>query len=361
MYLKKSFYAKSIIILFFSIVALSACVKSSNTKEASAKAKPNWIDHPPQSDELLYFVGISTAANTLEDGQSVALNNALTKVSGFLGSKVNSVYEGYFTEMETNLKEQIKSKTSATVRGAQVVDSYHEKEKIKGKDKDSENEKFDVYVLVSFSKEEAQKELDRQRKEKEENVKKAYEYFEKGEALENEHKFYDARKEYRQGKSLLANIDELIELTAEKNSAGIKLKLCAHLEDMDSKLKRVALKIKVNGSDDEKKAFESSLASMFSKCGFTVSDEYPAFEVEGEVTVKESSFVMNSYAYYAEGCLNAIRVSDNQNFAVYPFKEKGFHQTREQAAMAAMREAGLKSGDELSKLIMRKDRELSDN
>jgi hypothetical protein len=322
-------------------------------KETSAKARPGWIEHPPQESGVVYFVGISTATKTLEDGRGVALNNALTKVAGFLGSKIKTVFEGHFTEIEQTLSQRIRSKSAAKVHGAHVVETYHEKTITKTKDEVKES--FDVYVLVSFSKEEALKEMARQKKEKEETVKRAYEYFNKGQELEGEAKFYAAGKEYRQAKKILDPIDELITVEAGNNEE-LMLKLKTRIKDMDQRLKRLKLSFKVNGTPDEEKMFRSNFSSAIDRNGFNVNDDQPAFEITGEVSVFESSYVMNSYAYYAEGSLTATRTADNQIIAVYPFKVKGFHRSKDKAAMVALKEAGLETGDKLSQLISRKQR-----
>ena len=71
----------------------------------------------------------------------------------------------------------------------------------------------------------------------------------------------------------------------------------------------------------------------------------PAFEIRGNVFTTESSYVMNSYAYYAEGSVSVKRTSDAQVIAEIAIKKKGFHKKKEQAQLNAPKEVGTYSGN----------------
>ncbi|GMQ79740.1 MAG: hypothetical protein BMS9Abin03_173 [Thermodesulfobacteriota bacterium] len=49
------------------------------------------------------------------------------------------------------------------------------------------------------------------------------------------------------------------------------------------------------------------------------------------------------------------RTLDKQIVAEYPFKVKGSHRSKKQAALEALAEAGLEAGRELSKMILKKE------
>jgi hypothetical protein len=219
-------------------------------------------------------------------------------------------------------------------------------------------EKYDVYVLISFSKAEAVKEIDRQQKEKREKVRVAHDFYLKGGDYEKDNRYYDARNFYLEAFNILTGIEDVIEVGGKdvKNSRDLLLMLKTHLQNVNSRLSQVMLSIKVKGPPKAYQAFTSSFISALNGGGFTVTDERPAINISGEVSVTESSYVMNNFVYYAEGSVTAIRTLDQQKVAVLPFRVKGFHRSREQAAMNALAEAGIEAGNGLSKAILEKEK-----
>ena len=166
------------VLLMFAVLLVACSTPAIIKRESSASVRPGWIIQPPQSNELLYFTGIKSGTDTLEEGREAAVKDAMAKIAGFLGSKVQSLFEDYSTEIEQNLKQQISSKSSASIFGASVVDWYYEK--VVRIDKKFRMEKYDVYVLVSFKKTEVEKELQRQQDEKITRVTTAYDLYSKG-------------------------------------------------------------------------------------------------------------------------------------------------------------------------------------
>lgn len=342
-------------LLLFVLLQLSCSTPAQIIREGSSTVKPGWITHPPQQEDSLYFVGISTGAETLEQGQEAATKNAVAKIAGFLSTRVQSTFEEQTTEIEQNLKQQITAKSTASVLGAHLVDSYHEK--LVRIDKKFRLEKYDVYVLVRFPKSQVGKELARQQQEKTEKLKTAHEFYLKGKEEEKRKAYPEAKAFYNQALDILSQLEDVVILNQGeiKNSKELSLLLEAGVQNAVSQMRRLALSVKVNGSEKADQAFRSNLAASLERHGFNMAQEYPTIEVIGDVSVSESGFVMNNFAYYAEGSLLAVRKSDRKVIATVPFKTKGFHQNREQAALNAIAEAGKEAGETLAKLLLEKE------
>lgn len=347
------------ILLFFITVVQTGCLTTAPpvqiTRESSAAARPEWIDKPPQQDGIVFFTGISTSTQTFEEGMNGALNDAMSKIGNYLGSRVESSIDLRLNEVEQELRQQIKSKSRATVRGAALVDSYHEKMiRTEGAFK---MERYDVYVLVSFSKEEAEREINRQREEKQSKAKTAYNHYVNGLNSEKRDKYYDARRFYKEALDVINEIDDVVEIKSPdiKNSKELSLALQNRLQKAASMLSRISITIKAKGANGSEQTFTSNLSSALSKYGFTVTKESPNIKIIGDVSLSEGGYAMNNHVSYAEGSISAQRVSDRQIIATYPFKVKGFHKIKQQSAVNALMEAGLEAGEGISKMIKEKE------
>lgn len=350
-------YARSVLIFLLVIMLQMSCAPSTQIiREDSSPVKPKWIETPPQGNETLYFVGIKTSAETLEDGRNAAIRNAMSKISNFMGSKIESVFEDYVSEVEQKLIQQIKSKSSATVKGAQVVDSYYEK--MTRIDKNFKMERYDVYVLVKFSKAAIKKEMDRQQKIKEEKIKTAYDYYLSGMSKENRQKYYDARRYYNQALTVVEKLEDVLIIPGNhdiKNSDALRLSLQSHLKKVNLRLSRVELSINIDGPPRANQTFISNFVAALNKHGFTITDSQPAIKITGNVFVTESSYIMRNYFFYAEGSVSAQRTVDRQIVAEFPFKIKGSHRLKKQAALKALANAGLKAGTAISNMILKEE------
>ena len=339
-------------IIAFMMLQFSCTPAARIVREASSPTKPGWLEKPMQESEKLYFVGIDSTADTLEEGQQGAYKDALDKISSYLGIRIESSFSSYISEEERDINQEISSKSSSLVKGAKVEDSYYEK--LVRTENNLRTENYDVYVLVSFSKREALKESNRQKKEKKDKVKIAYDSLLKGMAKEKRQSYYDARKFYTQGLKLIADIEDIVGLEngAIKSSKELELKLETALEDINIKLSQVALSVKVKGSSKAKQLFNSSLAAGLYDKGFTVTNKTAAIKIVGNVSVSKGGFVMDNHFYYANGSVSAKRGSDGHVLAVYPLKVKGFHRSPDQAAMKALENAGGEAGNALAEMIL---------
>ena len=350
-------YPRACLFFLLIIVLHTSCAAPTQIiQERSSSIKPEWIESPPQGKETLYFVGIKTSAETLEEGRKAALRNAMSDIGNFMGSKVESVFEEYISEVEQKLMHQFKSKSSATVKGARVVDSYYKK--LTRIEKNFKIERYDVYVLVKFSKAEFIKEIDRQQKIKQKKIKTAYNYYLNGLNEEKRQKYYDARRYYDQALIVVESIEDLSIITGShdiKNSDELRLSIQAHLKNVNLQLSRVELSIHVQGPPRSNQAFISNFVSALNEHGFTITDKRPAIKINGNVFVTESSYIMNNHFFYAQGSVSAQRTIDKQIVAEYPFKVKGAHRLKKQAALSALAEAGIVAGNQLSEMILKKE------
>jgi hypothetical protein len=345
------------ILLLAIILQISCATPTQIIRESSSPVKPKWIDSLPQDREFHYFLGIKSSAETLEDGMRAAIRNAMSSISEFMGIKIESVFEEYMSEIEQKSIFQSKGKSSATVSGAQVVDSYYDK--MIRIDKNFKIEKYDVYVLVKFSTAEFLNETERQKKIRQEKTNTAYDFYVNGLTKENQKKYYDARRYYKQALVIVDSFeDDLIIIGKNdiKNTDELRLNLKAHLKNVNIFLSKVKLLIKVEGSSQLKQTFISNFVASLNELGYTITDSRPAFNIIGNVFVSESSYIMNNYFFYAEGSVSAKRTSDKQIIAEYYFKVKGAHHSKKQAALKALEEAGLEAGHELSKIISEKEK-----
>jgi len=346
----------SLIFLLLILLQMSCAIPTQIIRERSSSVKPEWIESLPQDNATLYFIGIKTSAETLEDGMKAAIRNAMSNISDYMGVKIESVFEDYISEVEQKLMYQIKSKSSATVRGAQVVDSYYEK--MMRIDKNYKIEKYDVYVLVKFSKAEIANEIERQQKIKREKIKTAYNFYLNGINKENRKKYYDARRYYKQALTVVESLEDVLIIRGNndiKNSDDLRLSLQAHLKNVTMYLSRVELSINIDGSTQSKQTFISNFITSLNEHGYTITDSLPAIKITGNIFVSQSSYTLNNYFFYAEGSVSAKRTSDKQIIAEYFFKVKGSHRLKKQAALKALEEAGLEAGHELAKMILEKE------
>ena len=350
-------FLKAGLSFLFAVLILNCCSTPAEIKrEASLSEKPGWIKNPPHSEDTLYFIGISTSSETLELGRKEALKAAISEISNYMGSRVESVFQSYITEIERDLSIQMKSESAALVKGAKVVDSYYEK--MVRIDKNFRMERYDVYLLVSFSLKEVEKELIRQNKEKLDKVNTAFKYYMTGLSHEKRREYHSSRRSFNQAMGLIAEIKDVVEVNDKeiKNSEDLKLRLETHLQYVITQLLKISLSINIRGPEQGKKAFLSSFGSSLGERGFTITNKKPAFEIKGDVSVSKSSYIMHNYVYYAEGSVSAERTSDHQVVATYPFQVKGFHRLKAQAALNALVDAGAEAGSAISEKIIEREK-----
>ncbi len=337
--------------LVVSLTFFVSCASSPKiVREQSASKKPGWINKQPTGTNTLYFVGISSNAETLEEAQTAALKDAMGEISGYMGNRIESVFQSHITETERDLESNIRSESVSLVFGAKIEDSYYEKVTRV----DNNLERYDYYVLVSFSKAEAKKELERQEKEKEEKASLAYKCFQDGQGYERNGQIFEARKSYQDGLSIVSELNEMVEIKNSEfaNTENLKLNLQMSSEKMDEVLHRYSLTVKIKGESSDDSSFRGTFVSTMANHEYKVADTDSTIEMVVDLSVSYSSMLMNNYVYYAEGNVVARRVSDKQTIGAYSFKSKGFHKSSAQAIKSALAEAGKDAGEGITKVLI---------
>jgi len=317
--------------------------------------RPVWVDHPPRQSETLYFVGVKTSAETIEEGRDAAMKNALSKISDYLGCKVESTFEEHTTDIKQQVKHKITTSSNTIICGAELADLYAEKlVRLQG---DVKIENCNVYVLVSLAKAEILRYVKQQEMTAREKAGRAYDFYLKGLNLEKEKKYHDARGLYLEAVRLLDEIGDSTTILSQATRDGGELMpvLRTRLKQVEKRLSRVMLSIKLNVAPSTYDAFTPGLVSALSKDGFSVVDKEPAWEIRGEAGLRECTSFMNAFLCYAEGNVSAIRIPDREIAIVVPFKAKGFHRIRRQAELNALSEAGFEVGTELVKMLLEQE------
>lgn len=349
-----------------------ACSTVQITREASAPVKPTWISVPPQKTGVMYFVGIATEAETLEQGKEAAMKNATSQIAHLMGSRVESRFdqtvavqgqeakrklvtadakresrsETYLTETEQQeIEWKITAISKAMVRGEYVVGSYYEK--LIRAEKNIRLEKHDVYVLVEIPAAKVDAEIKIQRQENERKVRAAYDLYIQGKQ-QVEHKSYaEAKHLFGQALTMLDDIGDVVVLPGKNiNSQRLAEMLKEEEHKTDKRMRRVSLDVRADS------AFYFSLSSTLAAKGYVITGESPSFEITGEVALTEGWGGLGTPVYYAEGNLSAVRSSDGSIIATVAVNGKGIHQNRRQAAIDALTEAAENAGASLAEMLV---------
>lgn len=337
----------------------AACSTVQITREASAPVKPAWISVPPQKAGMMYFVGIATGAETLEQGKEAARKNATSQIAHLMGSKVVSSFghsqeysaarkEGYATETEQQqIKWKITAISQAIVRGEYVVESYSEK--LIRTEKNIRLEKHDVYVLVEIPADKVSAEITTQRHENERKASAAYDLYLQGKQQVAYKSCTEAKRLFGQALTMLNNIGDVIVLPGRIiSSQQLAFLLQEEMQKANSHMRRVSLNVRADS------AFYSSLSAALTARGFVITNESPAFKVTGEVALTEGGVALGSPVFHAGGALSAVRLSDDSVIATVAVNGKGIHQNRRQAALDALSEAADYAGASFADLLVRR-------
>ncbi len=143
---------------FISVIAIlsvSVSLGLSKITYSSSKKKPKWITHPPSDKINLYFIGAKTKASSLEEGKKSAIEGVVKEIVDYFGIQAESTYEETKSYFTSQIKDRLKTKGKAEIKGISVKELYYEKEKI------GNDIYYNVFVLISYPLKEAQKEKER--------------------------------------------------------------------------------------------------------------------------------------------------------------------------------------------------------
>ena len=330
---------------FAGMVLLAACASSVHiTRDASAPARPAWINVLPQKAGMLYFVGIATDAETLEQGREMAIKDAFAKIANSMAVRVQSRSDDLLTETEQHIRRQISAKSSAMVRGAYETDAYHEK--IVRVEKNIRLEKFEVYVLVGIPAAKVGAEVEQQRQDYVRRMAAANDLYLQGQKQMERRSYAEAKLLFGRALKLLDGIEDIITLPGGvKDNRQLVLLLNAEMQKATLRLKRISLSVRADS------AFYTHLAAVLSAKGYAIAQDSPAVEVSGEVFLTEDSSVWNRWVCHAQGHLSATRRSDGHVIAILSVRGVGIHQNRRQAVVDALSDAAESAGKELAEKL----------
>jgi hypothetical protein len=354
----RRYYLFPAVLICFLIVPLCSTSFSKTSEiiiEPSAKTKPDWINKSLQDGTQMFFTGMKSQADTLEEGQNAAINDAYNKISNFIGVKIESSLVDIQSDYDQKTQQKISSKTDSLLEGATVVEIYYEKI-TRVYSKKLKIEKYDVYALLSISKDRINKEHERQMNLKSDKIKIALSNYMKGKQDENNKKFLEACRNYKTAKSYLSGTEEVIPLenTRIKNNQELLTLVNESISRMDQIFHEISNSVIVNCSNDCMNKFSATLNNIMTRNGFFLTKAYPYYKISGNLDVYESSYIMNNYCYYAEGSVSLLRTEDNVIVSELVIKSKGFAKTQHAAIVEAASEAGKELGNKIIQSINNK-------
>lgn len=120
---------------------------------AMAGSLPKWVTNIPADKEHLYFVGINTDAQSLEDGKRSAVKQAIAELTEQFETRSNTRFMERKTELETKVLDEIGSHSeNVRIKGTFLNDWHFEK---------ARDGRYDVYVLIQYPKAELEMEKTR--------------------------------------------------------------------------------------------------------------------------------------------------------------------------------------------------------
>ncbi|MFQ5964335.1 MAG: DUF4384 domain-containing protein [Candidatus Scalinduaceae bacterium] len=149
-----------LIISFVAVYLLAGCVTEKYVDRPPRVPRPEWVNKVPDEDEKYhYFVGRKTHALTYESGWDDAFQNAVSKISRMIQSKVTVDYDkqryergiAHDTEISdagSYIRDRVRILSSEIARGVKEVAAYSEDLLVE------KAIRYNVYVLVRYPKDE---------------------------------------------------------------------------------------------------------------------------------------------------------------------------------------------------------------
>ncbi len=322
-------------VILFAFLGACATIGSS---------RPDWVLQPPKDSGGLYFVGAASGAKTSQEGQEMALKDALGKIANYLGTRIQTSSQQIVNEIGQRLEVQISAKSDAQIKEADVVEwSVKEHDSL-----------FDVYALVRVSKSRLREELARQEKENLAKTEASYGIYSRALNAIN-------LKNYKSASILLKQAVEMLEpiqgvaspnLGEFTNSRELFVHLKEKLRSVSLARRKISIDLNLPETEGVAGAFMSKLSSILGQKGFTVDKSQPAYQINGKIASRESGFVIENYVYYAEGSLTVTYINDGSVAGVVPVMAKALGNTKRISALNAFSFAGKKAGDDLADLLL---------
>lgn len=331
------------------LAALVACAPTAKVvRTASAASRPEWILKPPQDAQTAYFVGICSGAGSISEGQQVAVKDALSKITEFIGVAVEAKYKEHTTEIEQALSQRIETRSSAAIFGFTLADSYIET--MTRYDGNSVLTKHDIYVLVSYRRDAAKEERVRQAHEDKTTGHVALDLYIAATTQETRGDMNGAVRAYSEAIRLLDELREPIAFAGDGVGSSQRLEILAHdgLRRAQTALRRVKIDVVFNGPEDAGRTFRSAFLEALSAKGYSPSKGAPTLGIAGRVALLRGERSLGKIVYSAQGIISVIDMHTRQGVASLEVFSRGFHNDPAQAEINAAQAAGEDAGAELA-------------
>jgi len=92
------------------------------------KPRPSWIDHPPNSRQFIYGVGIAPRQSPVSRQVQAARILAMRDISQQIKVHIKSLYEERQKQNDSELQSWIQEKSEALLRGVRYVEQWNDTE-----------------------------------------------------------------------------------------------------------------------------------------------------------------------------------------------------------------------------------------
>ncbi len=184
------------------LIGYKSQIDASKMIYSSQKRKPNWLTKPPSPDsQFLYFVGVKTGAETLEEGKESAIKNSIGEIVDYFGIKAKTRYEEEKNALSSKIMDQIIAKGEARISGVGIEEMYYEQWEESG------YHIYDVFILLRYPRAEIEKEKMRLEAEKNRKRNEAEEIFNLAKGLKEKGEIASALENYSQALKSLKEIE----------------------------------------------------------------------------------------------------------------------------------------------------------
>ncbi len=370
------------------LLLLNGCAIAPHIEWKESKPEPEWVTQMKKDSNYFYYRGSAVRAETLEIGEKAARQNAFSQVSEYLGTTLESVYEGETTDHSQDIKDTIKARSQALITKAETIDSYHKK--MTRIDKNSMTERYDVHVLIRYPKEEAVKERKRQDEEVHNNVMAAFDLYKKGKNHLAAEEYQPAQKFSHEALNILAKVKGTIPLGKGNVANSLELESLLRTQEQEAimNIRRVVAWVQETSLDkrQDPSHLATQMKATLSQHGFTVLDQRLAeetgtgptftaafkgdksilsqlkkngvqFLIVGQVSTAFSSTTMKQHFFDAQGVLRVFATGSGDTILTLPINHRGYHRDRSRASLHALEEAGEATGEILAKEFLKREQQ----
>ena len=350
----------------FAVAVLAAACGGEKpaVKTSSSPKPPGWLAKVPTSSEALYFSGAKEGAGSLEEGKASAVESARSQAAQYIGVEISAEHHDVMSteEAENKAKDTVKSRASAILRSAELVDVYYEK--ISREVGVGTVDRYDVWVLLRLPRAEVEKERQRQAQQAQQTAAAALARYREGRDHERQGNLIAALMRYRD--AVAKARDMAGETPTGDREIGTAAALLQRAQDAANAVQGKARRAILVAPDWIAGAVTQALA----KQGFTAQMQGETNESAALAEAKAQGMpwviVVHAtttpggrvFAQVAATAALDVRALDARSGAVVASAQKqakGVGRTPEAAQQAAASEAGLGAGSDLAAALVAKE------